>query len=89
MAQGSGHSLVQVTGAFWPCSCLTLGDDDDDDEDDDDDGLLVSPPNLGKSERNPSHDGQLWPQGHLILQGQMFCPPKDKQHGRSHFLNAV
>ena len=55
------------------------GDNDDDhneEGDDADDGLLMSPLNLGGSEK--AHDGQLWPQGHLLVQSQIFCLPKDK-----------
>lgn len=55
------------------------GDNDDDhneEGDDADDGLLMSPLNLGGSEK--AHDGQLWPQGHLLVQSQILCLPKDK-----------
>lgn len=51
-------------------------DDNNNDEGDDaDDGLLMSPLNLGGSEK--AHDGQLCPQGHLLVQGQISCLPKD------------
>lgn len=37
MSQGSGHLLVQLTYAFWPCLYLMSGDNDNKDNDDGDD----------------------------------------------------